>query len=761
MTPPTATRWRAAPGSCLLALLCLSLAGCGAEPVPAPIGVRMQVAADGSAPAYGEAPFPSDAVRDADGHLERIAGLEAVVPRGVEVFLDHLTTLDGFGLRPTVEFFLSSDPGTDPAPLRSLDATAAALLVDVDPASPERGRVLPSEWRWNGARRVLAGAPEPGVVLREGTRYAALLRAGPAAGAGTLVASADLRALAAADPSTVPWRWRSTVEGLRELGRLGVASGDDLAGIAVFTTQHASRALLAARGRVDDRGHVPEPVLSFPDPSFVFRGETALRALLGDPVRDESGEERWGWSNPGHRARSRGRGGHRHPDAGALHHRSCRRRASLERLLLDADGVPAVTVPAEAVAVTLVLPSVPPPTEAGFPVAIFGHGLGASRHAVLTFAEPLAREGFAVVAIDFRDFGSHFSAEDTENNLAGVLDDFGGDAALRDGFADTTGPPTLLAFLRGFVNLSGVRDSVRQSALDLGQLVRALQQPGLDLSALAAPGAVAPRLDARRPAYLGESYGSLVGAVFAAIEPDVDLFVLDVPGGGILDLEIASSPGIGSLLIPLVRAVYALDGELDRYHPMMALAQALLDPADPLTYAPHVLHDRFQVAGAELGPRHLLAIEVAGDELIPQIGTHALARAMGLPLLAPHLGLPPALAEVASPASANVDGQSAALVQYAPATHGANWTSETGTLSFVPGCPCPGDDPFPRLPAPIEIANPMRETLAQVVIALRTHQQAPAPIFQSTLAPVADFDGDGTTDAEELAAGGDPLDPAQ
>ena len=43
-------------------------------------------------------------------------------------------------------------------------------------------------------------------------------------------------------------------------------------------------------------------------------------------------------------------------------------------------------------------------------------------------------------------------------------------------------------------------------------------------------------LDTRHVAYIGESFGTVVGTLFAAIEPAIDLYVLDVPGGGILDL---------------------------------------------------------------------------------------------------------------------------------------------------------------------------------------------------------------------------------
>src|SRR6185369_8221744 len=131
-----------------------------------------------------------------------------------------------------------------------------------------------------------------------------------------------------------------------------------------------------------------------------------------------------------------------------------------------------------------------------------------------------------------------------------------------------------------------------------------------------------------------------------------------------------------------------------------------LDGADPLTYAPHVLRDRFTIGGRPLSARSVVALEVVGDQVLSNRGTDALAQALGLDVLTPHLEPPAGLASIASPAAGNRDGQTAVLVQYAPATHGANWSSESGTLRYLPGFPQDGPEPFPQLPSPITISNP-------------------------------------------------------
>lgn len=700
----------------------LLLGACGDAP-----SVTVTMTITGAAPAYGSAPFPTDAVRDGD-HLGVIEGLDAIVAHHADLVATHLATLDGFGVRPLVEFFIDGELSLDDVPAE------AAGLVDVDPASPERGRTVAMDWRYDADRHVLAGSLATGVPLREGTRYAAYVT--------TEIGAAPLR-----DLDAVPARWQTTADAVTELHRT------DLAGLAVFTTEHASAPLLTAAAL---QSAAAPPELAFERPEIIFAGTTALDRVLGQATRATSGPraglERWGNDNPT---------GIAHDHVGVVGTGTI----SVVRFRNDdthTDGpedetfAPDARIRAvERIPITFILPAAPPP-ETGYPVVIYGHGLGAGRDQLLSFAEPLTARGFAIVGIDMVGHGSRYNPEDNVANMAAQLTAFSGVAAGPDGFGDRTGLGSTFDFFEGFLGIAAVRDGIRQSALDLCRVSQLLHRTDLDLSALAGPGGI-PKLDVTHVAYLGESFGTVVGTVFAALEPQIDLYVLDVPGGGILDKLLTSSAEIGALALPFIETIYSPKQKLDRWSPLIGLMQSVIDGADPLTYAPHVLRDRFEIAGSVLGPRSVVAIEVVGDQVLSNVGTTALAQAFGLDLLAPHLEPPPGLATIASPAAANRAGQTAVLVQYAPATHGANWSSEHGTLRYEPEPDPTGDVPFRLLADPITIENPIYETLEQVLEILDTHQAGEAPRVRMTKAPVADFDGDGRPDVSDPA----PRDPTR
>jgi hypothetical protein len=732
---------RATSRAVLVAMSCAALVT-GACSDPATTVVMTTV---DEPPAYGTSPFPTDALRDGD-HLSPLRGLDAIVVRHADIIAAHFASLDGFGLRPLVEIFVTGALDEASLPAHTASLADSAVVIDVDPSSPERGRVIAMDWHYDAERLVLQGAPTSGELLREGTRYAAFVT----------TAIKPLHRAGALDDLPTTGRWQTTAEALRELDAMH-ASGTieyDIAGLTVFTTQHATAPLLAARSLV---AQLPPSQLTFSDPAIIFSGTAALDRVIGIATRatdgPRAGLERWGNDNPT---------GIAHDHVGVIgtgEMTIARFRSDDAKTDLPDDETfadPPRVIAMDTIPVTFILPATPMPA-AGYPIVIYGHGLGASRDQLLSFAEPLTSRGYAIVGIDMAGHGSRFDPTDLVANMGQQLMAFNGDGATRDGFGDTTGLVTQFDFFEGFLGVSAVRDSIRQSALDLGRVAQMIRRADLDLSALAGPGSANPKLDTRRIAYLGESFGTVVGSVFAAIEPDVDLYVLDVPGGGILDKLLPASAEIGSLAIPLIDNIYGPKQRVDRFNPLIGMMQAVIDGADPLTYAPHVLRDRFTIDGTALGPRSVVCIEVVGDQVLSNQGTDALARGLGLDVLAPNLAPPDGLVSIESPVAGNRDGQTAILVQYAPATHGGNWSSEQGTLRYVPGFPFDGDNPFPRLPAPIKITNPIYDTHTQVAEILDSHHAGEAPRVRSTRAPVADFDDDGTPDASDPA----PYDPAQ
>lgn len=724
-----------------LVAVVLSL-GVGCTP---PVATALFPAADVE-PRWGQAPFPSD-LFVTDGRIGPVAGLEELAPNAVDVLNAQLAALDGFGLRPVIELPVAGpiDPASLPA--RTADAQAPLFVVNIDEASPRLGTVVPWDWRWDADGARLRGAIARGHVLEERTRYAAVLTDKVAAVGGTLGASPGFTALRASSVDALPPRWQSTRAALDAVARL--TSRNDVVSLATFVTQDARGPLLAARTALES---LPTPTVTFADPDVVFAGGERLATLLGTPPRDDLGRARLGWGQPEgmahdgvavvgtgvltgvtyRRPEQDGDAGHG-PDSGTWQ--------------LDDTGAP-VLQGAASFPITFALPTGPMPA-AGWPVALFGHGLGAGRHQMLAFIETFARAGYATVAIDADGFGSRFTDRDERNDVERILGEgYGGTHVGPDGFGDVDGPVTSFGLFHDFVNIAAMRDQMRQSVIDWSQVVRALQSPALDLSALA-PGA---RVDGGHIVYLGESYGGVLGATFAAIEPEVGLFVLDVPGGGILDYAAANAPKLRPFLSLFLPSAYGSIEELDRFSTLLSLGSTMLDGADPISYAPHVLRDRPTVAGAPLPPRHVLMLEAMNDEIMANGATAALALAMGVPILGPSYDGDARFAVVEGSAQGNVDGQTAVLIQQSPACHGSNWTYEKGTREW--GLFGEEDTEHLALETPVVIHNPIRPTHELVTDVLRAALAGGAPAVAHPAPPRQDFDDDGVLDADDATPWG-------
>lgn len=196
-------------------------------------------------------------------------------------------------------------------------------------------------------------------------------------------------------------------------------------------------------------------------------------------------------------------------------------------------GEPAVTG-AETVGVALVLPAGPAPAG-GWPVAIFGHGFTRSKLDLFLAADLNAARGIATLAMDVPGHGygdgSTISVTSATAPLSPVAFPAQGRGFDQDGdgtIGNTEGvsapsQPHPLATI-------GNRDGLRQTVADLLTLVRAVER-GVDVDG---DGATDLRPD--DVAYYGQSFGGIYGTMLTAVDPQVPVGALNVPGGPIIEI---------------------------------------------------------------------------------------------------------------------------------------------------------------------------------------------------------------------------------
>jgi hypothetical protein len=573
---------------------------------------------------FFDLPWPTELRRKADGRLD----LRGFPGSDTLIFGEYVDVaaedVHGYALAGAV-YFRFSGPLAAPAlpadPRGFASARSPVFLVDVDPASPERGTFVPLEHRLTVEARTfvpastLAIKPLAGFVLRPDTLYAAVVRRDLGGAGGDLGTSLDLEIVKWTAPRADPDEERARAlhaPALRALADLGVPR-DRIASIALFRTQvpqavtlrmldvathppqgREPRVLSAAWADRLSRPDGPAPYLAiegvYCTPNFQSGIERAPFLV------DEGGRvgfEPWGAPRvvpipAGSRYAS--------PACGDL------MRA---RFVL--------TVPAR------------PAPPGGFPLMVSAHGTGGDAGTFLgdnDFAGWAARHGVAVVSTDQPLHGGRGSAPRPGSREPIAVSIAGLPVVLssRDHAAE-------IAFYNP-LHPGAARDNLRQAAIDAMVLVRLVA--GTDFAPLLAPapGRAPPRFDARRILAAGHSQGSQSVAVMGAIDPLVRGVILSGSGG---DARLGILKRSDLPLLPVLSAVLGLaPGELDEMHPFMTLLQTLADPIDPASYARYYWQPLPGHA-----PQSVLCYEGMTDTYAPPVTAEALAVALHATPVAP------------------------------------------------------------------------------------------------------------------------------
>jgi Bacterial Ig-like domain len=190
----------------------------------------------------------------------------------------------------------------------------------------------------------------------------------------------------------------------------------------------------------------------------------------------------------------------------------------------------------------------------GWPVAIFGHGFTDWKNgAPPALAGTFARNGIATIAINVVGHGGGPLGTYTVNRagLPPVALPLGGRGIDQDGNGSIDSTEGVSAV--GANALIGNRDGLRQTVVDLMQLVKVLRG-GVDVDADGADD-----LSNSRIYYAGQSFGGIYGTQLLGLEREVRAGVLNVPGGPIIEIARLSPsfrPLVGIALATRIPPLY-------------------------------------------------------------------------------------------------------------------------------------------------------------------------------------------------------------
>ncbi len=187
-------------------------------------------------------------------------------------------------------------------------------------------------------------------------------------------------------------------------------------------------------------------------------------------------------------------------------------------------------------------------------------------------------------------------------------------------------------------NMPLITDRLHQGHLNNHALVKLVKGAFLKDASMQVNGK--PIADGKEVYYLGISNGAIQGVAFAALNKDIERYVLNV-GAGFWSMMMERSSNFDKYA-GFMRFSYL--GALDRMI-LIALSQSLWDGTDPITYASFVVTN--PLPGQK--KKKVISQESRFDDQVPNIATRAVIRGMGLPLLTPKVEKVYGITEKAGP----------------------------------------------------------------------------------------------------------------
>jgi len=547
-------------------------------------------------------PFPSDIRRDPDGSVHLGDMLNPTLNVTVQSYED-LTKglLDGFSPAGAAYFLFDADIDQTTLPQSPPDAlspSSAIQLIDIDPASPEHGQRKLVEWYFRTSEgglywmpETLAIMPARGYPLRPSTRYALVVtRAVRSPNGGLVLPSKDLLEVLNLLPleAHAQMTHDAFAPAVAELASAGV-SADQIVQMTTFTTNDPTAELF--RVADDVKKNFPAPTFDPTQWTYIRSTQSAdiYEGMYGPAPIYQAGTIPY--KNPG--------------DGG--------------NWVFDANGEP-ILQGTLTMHFSLVIPkaSACPMPANGYPLALYAHGTGGNYQSVYLetggFGTTLPPLCIAAMGVDQIMNGLRPGAPPLDDpNYENDVD--------------------LLFF--NIVNPVAARTNGREGAIDVVQQARLFTESHATIPAFVSTSGQEIKFDQTKLIFVGHSQGGVNGPLFLAADDSTRGGVLSGTGAMIsvaLLEKTSPAPSVAQAVRTLLGlSSSAYDDELNLFHPIINLAQTIVDTTDPLHYMRYIIQEPRNGVHKSIYQTEGVNPDGTGDTYAPPHGIEIASVALGLP----------------------------------------------------------------------------------------------------------------------------------